>query len=139
MNNAEVLRDVAVKGRGVALIPEFIAGEALKKGGVEGDPERLLGAAAHAVCDLPADATFVGEGQALHRFPRRALRREVDARRELNGFQDFRSVSSILSSVGLRWCAVSLSIIVPSLSSSAAGREGRGAASFSASSRVNSL
>ncbi len=32
VNNAEVLRDVAVKGRGVALIPEFIAGEALKKG-----------------------------------------------------------------------------------------------------------
>ncbi|WP_354254497.1 LysR family transcriptional regulator [Bradyrhizobium sp. F1.13.3] len=31
-NNAEVLRDVALKGRGVALIPEFIAGEALQKG-----------------------------------------------------------------------------------------------------------
>jgi DNA-binding transcriptional LysR family regulator len=31
VNNAEVLRDVAVRGRGVALIPEFIAGEALKK------------------------------------------------------------------------------------------------------------
>lgn len=30
VNNAEVLRDVAVKGRGIALIPEFIAGEALK-------------------------------------------------------------------------------------------------------------
>jgi DNA-binding transcriptional LysR family regulator len=35
VNNAEVLRDVAVKGRGVALIPEFIAGEALKKGGLK--------------------------------------------------------------------------------------------------------
>ncbi|NEU95469.1 LysR family transcriptional regulator [Bradyrhizobium uaiense] len=32
VNNAEVLRDVAVKGRGVALIPEFIAGEALQQG-----------------------------------------------------------------------------------------------------------
>jgi DNA-binding transcriptional LysR family regulator len=32
VNNAEVLRDVAVKGRGVALIPEFIAREALQKG-----------------------------------------------------------------------------------------------------------
>ncbi len=32
VNNAEVLRDVALKGRGVALIPEFVAGEALKKG-----------------------------------------------------------------------------------------------------------
>lgn len=32
VNNAEVLRDVAIKGRGVALIPEFIAEEALKKG-----------------------------------------------------------------------------------------------------------
>jgi DNA-binding transcriptional LysR family regulator len=31
-NNAEVLRDAAVKGRGVALIPTFIAGDALKKG-----------------------------------------------------------------------------------------------------------
>jgi DNA-binding transcriptional LysR family regulator len=31
VNNAEVLRDVAVKGRGVALIPEFIAGDALKR------------------------------------------------------------------------------------------------------------
>ncbi|WP_334528655.1 LysR family transcriptional regulator [Bradyrhizobium sp. AZCC 2230] len=32
VNNAEVLRDVALKGRGVALIPEFIAREALQKG-----------------------------------------------------------------------------------------------------------
>ncbi len=32
VNNAEVLRDVAVKGRGVALIPKFIAGEAVKNG-----------------------------------------------------------------------------------------------------------
>src|SRR5258708_30023259 len=31
-NNAEVLRDAAVKGRGVALIPTFIAEDALKKG-----------------------------------------------------------------------------------------------------------
>ncbi len=31
-NNAEVLRDAAVKGRGVALLPTFIAGEALRKG-----------------------------------------------------------------------------------------------------------
>ncbi|QOZ31837.1 LysR family transcriptional regulator [Bradyrhizobium sp. CCBAU 53421] len=32
VNNAEVLRDVAVRGKGVALIPEFIAAEALKDG-----------------------------------------------------------------------------------------------------------
>jgi DNA-binding transcriptional LysR family regulator len=32
VNNAEVLRDVAVKGRGIALIPEFIADAALKSG-----------------------------------------------------------------------------------------------------------
>lgn len=32
VNNAEVLRDVAAKGRGVALIPEFIAQEALRNG-----------------------------------------------------------------------------------------------------------
>ena len=32
VNNAEVLRDAAVRGRGVALIPTFIAGDALKKG-----------------------------------------------------------------------------------------------------------
>jgi DNA-binding transcriptional LysR family regulator len=32
VNNAEVLRDVAVKGRGVALIPRFIAAEELKSG-----------------------------------------------------------------------------------------------------------
>lgn len=32
VNNAEVLRDVAVRGRGVALLPEFIAGEAFKTG-----------------------------------------------------------------------------------------------------------
>ncbi|WP_050401783.1 LysR family transcriptional regulator [Bradyrhizobium embrapense] len=32
VNNAEVLRDVAVKGKGIALIPEFIAAEALKDG-----------------------------------------------------------------------------------------------------------
>lgn len=32
VNNAEVLRDVAAKGRGVALIPEFIAQEALQNG-----------------------------------------------------------------------------------------------------------
>lgn len=31
-NNAEVLRDAAVKGRGVALLPTFIAGEALRLG-----------------------------------------------------------------------------------------------------------
>jgi DNA-binding transcriptional LysR family regulator len=30
--NAEVLRDAAVKGRGIALIPMFVAGDALKKG-----------------------------------------------------------------------------------------------------------
>lgn len=32
VNNAEVLRDVAVKGRGIALIPKFIAEEALESG-----------------------------------------------------------------------------------------------------------
>jgi DNA-binding transcriptional LysR family regulator len=32
VNNAEVLRDVAIKGRGLALLPEFIAADALKKG-----------------------------------------------------------------------------------------------------------
>ena len=31
-NNAEVLRDAAIKGRGVALLPTFIAEEALRKG-----------------------------------------------------------------------------------------------------------
>ena len=31
-NNAEVLRDAAIKGRGVALLPTFIAGEALRAG-----------------------------------------------------------------------------------------------------------
>ena len=33
-NNAEVLRDAAIRGRGVALIPTFIAGDALEKGGL---------------------------------------------------------------------------------------------------------
>jgi DNA-binding transcriptional LysR family regulator len=32
VNNAEVLRDAAIRGRGIALIPIFIAGEALHKG-----------------------------------------------------------------------------------------------------------
>jgi len=32
VNNAEVLRDVAMKGRGIALIPKFIAEDALKSG-----------------------------------------------------------------------------------------------------------
>jgi DNA-binding transcriptional LysR family regulator len=32
VNNAEVLRDAAIRGRGVALIPTFIAGDALAKG-----------------------------------------------------------------------------------------------------------
>jgi DNA-binding transcriptional LysR family regulator len=31
-NNAEVLRDAAVKGRGIALLPKFIAGAALRAG-----------------------------------------------------------------------------------------------------------
>ncbi|WP_298374639.1 LysR family transcriptional regulator [uncultured Bradyrhizobium sp.] len=35
VNNAEVLRDVAVKGKGIALIPEFIAAEALKNGSLQ--------------------------------------------------------------------------------------------------------
>lgn len=35
VNNAEVLRDVAVKGRGIALIPEFIAAEALNNGSLQ--------------------------------------------------------------------------------------------------------
>ncbi|WP_170991719.1 LysR family transcriptional regulator [Bradyrhizobium elkanii] len=35
VNNAEVLRDVAVSGRGIALIPEFIAADALRKGGLK--------------------------------------------------------------------------------------------------------
>jgi len=32
VNNAEVLRDAAIRGRGIALLPDFIAGEALHKG-----------------------------------------------------------------------------------------------------------
>jgi DNA-binding transcriptional LysR family regulator len=32
VNNAEVLRDVAIRGRGIALIPTFIAGDALNSG-----------------------------------------------------------------------------------------------------------
>src|SRR6202007_398509 len=32
VNNAEVLREAAIRGRGIALIPIFIAGEALHKG-----------------------------------------------------------------------------------------------------------
>ena len=35
VNNAEVLRDVAVRGKGIALIPEFIAAEALKNGSLQ--------------------------------------------------------------------------------------------------------
>lgn len=34
-NNAEVLRDVAVKGNGIALIPEFIVADALKDGSLQ--------------------------------------------------------------------------------------------------------
>jgi DNA-binding transcriptional LysR family regulator len=32
VNNAEVLRDAAIKGRGIALLPDFIAGDALRDG-----------------------------------------------------------------------------------------------------------
>jgi DNA-binding transcriptional LysR family regulator len=32
VNNAEVLRDAAIKGRGIALLPSFIAGDALRSG-----------------------------------------------------------------------------------------------------------
>jgi len=32
VTNAEVLRDVAIRGRGIALIPTFIAGDALDRG-----------------------------------------------------------------------------------------------------------
>ena len=32
MNNAEVLRDAAIRGRGVALIPDFIMDEAAERG-----------------------------------------------------------------------------------------------------------
>src|SRR5262249_44111115 len=32
VNNAEVLRDAAIKGQGVALLPTFIAGDALRTG-----------------------------------------------------------------------------------------------------------
>ncbi|WP_375787454.1 LysR substrate-binding domain-containing protein [Bradyrhizobium sp. Pha-3] len=35
VNNAEVLRDVTVKGKGIALIPEFIAADALKNGSLQ--------------------------------------------------------------------------------------------------------
>ncbi|WP_420966672.1 LysR family transcriptional regulator [Bradyrhizobium sp. B120] len=35
VNNAEVLRDVAIRGKGIALIPEFIAAEALKNGSLQ--------------------------------------------------------------------------------------------------------
>jgi DNA-binding transcriptional LysR family regulator len=35
VNNAEVLRGVAVKGRGIALIPAFIVAEALKNGSLQ--------------------------------------------------------------------------------------------------------
>jgi DNA-binding transcriptional LysR family regulator len=31
-NNAEVLRDAAIRGRGVALLPTFLAGAALREG-----------------------------------------------------------------------------------------------------------
>jgi DNA-binding transcriptional LysR family regulator len=34
-NNAEVLRDAAIKGRGVALLPTFIAGDALRQGSLQ--------------------------------------------------------------------------------------------------------
>jgi DNA-binding transcriptional LysR family regulator len=34
-NNAEVLRDVAVKGHGIGLIPTFIAGDALRAGALK--------------------------------------------------------------------------------------------------------
>jgi DNA-binding transcriptional LysR family regulator len=36
VNNAEVLRDAAIKGRGVALLPTFIAGDALRAGSLRG-------------------------------------------------------------------------------------------------------
>jgi DNA-binding transcriptional LysR family regulator len=34
-NNAQVLRDVAIAGRGVALLPTFIAGDALREGALQ--------------------------------------------------------------------------------------------------------
>ena len=35
VNNAEVLRDAAVRGRGIALLPTFIAGDALRDGSLQ--------------------------------------------------------------------------------------------------------
>lgn len=35
VNNAEVLRDAAIKGRGIALLPTFIAGQALDRGALQ--------------------------------------------------------------------------------------------------------
>jgi DNA-binding transcriptional LysR family regulator len=35
VNNAEVLRDAAIRGRGIALIPTFIGGDVLKTGALQ--------------------------------------------------------------------------------------------------------
>ncbi|MGY4318125.1 DNA-binding transcriptional LysR family regulator [Bradyrhizobium sp. JR3.5] len=60
------------KGRGVD--PRVHRRRGTPAGTIEGDIERLLGAAAHVVRGLSADQTPVSEGAALHRFPRRTLR-----------------------------------------------------------------
>ena len=40
-NNAEVLRDAAIKGRGIALLPAFIAQQALRDGALRGVPPTI--------------------------------------------------------------------------------------------------
>ncbi len=65
-NNAEVLRDAAVKGRGIALLPTFIAGAALSDGALVRLARRLQGAAADAVRGLSADTAPCGEGAVVH-------------------------------------------------------------------------
>jgi hypothetical protein len=74
-NNAEVLRDAAVKGRGIALLPKFIAGAALRAGKLRTVLDDYKAHPLTLLCNLPADAASRGKGAFVHRFSGRGVQR----------------------------------------------------------------
>jgi DNA-binding transcriptional LysR family regulator len=80
-NNAEVLRDAAIRGRGVVLLPTFIASTALREGALR-PFLASLGVAVDAACGLSADPASCSESAPVYRLPGRAVQRRAPVERE---------------------------------------------------------
>ena len=99
-NNAEVLRDAAVKGR---IAAEVHRGRGLARRQTADRSRRLQGARSNALCNLPADAASRGKGAFAHRFSGRGVQRGSGSAKSMSKVIEGAEVHDSMFEVWRHW------------------------------------